>query len=281
MKGCVCVKRGKANTSCCAMDQLVWPASFCGPPSPASSFFSGIGNYQYPSALDSPSSNNVPEQWLANPTDDAGANSPPPPAPPPAKTTRRRGRKPGPRAASPPISHVEAERLRRDRLNRRFCDLRAAVPTVSRLDRSSLLSDAVTYITELRRRVEQLEQTVAEAEARRTAAPSQSSQPSHHHHPLLGSSGQESSIALEARMVGPEAAALRLTTPAAGERHAPARLMAALRALDLPVQHACVCRVGGATVQDVVVDVPPSSGLRGEGRLRAAVLHGLALQESG
>ncbi|CAL4951378.1 unnamed protein product [Urochloa decumbens] len=263
------------------MDQLLWPASFCGPPSPASSFFSGVGNYQYPSALDSQSCGDVPEQWLAGkhddeaePMDDAGAS------PPLAKTRRRRGRKPGPAAASPPISHVEAERQRRDRLNRRFCDLRAAVPTVSRLDRASLLSDALAYITELRRRVEQLEQTVAEAEARHTAAPSQS-QPSHHHHPLLGSSGQESSIALEARMVGPEAAALRLTTAAAGERHAPARLMAALRALDLPVQHACVCRVGGATVQDVVVDVPPSSGLRGEGRLRAAVLHGLALQESG
>jgi hypothetical protein len=78
-------------------------------------------------------------------------------------------------------------------------------------------------------------------------------------------------------MVGREAAALRLTTTTAS--HAPARLMAALRALDLPVQHACVCRVGGVTVQDVVVDVP-SAELCGEDRLRPALLRGL-LQESG
>ncbi|CAO2204747.1 unnamed protein product [Urochloa humidicola] len=254
------------------MDQLVWPASFCGPPSPAWSFFSSVGNYQYASpaaAVDSRSCNDVPELWLAggcdvmskhydaDPMHDAGATANNDNPSPPVKT-RRRGRKPGPRAAIPPISHVEAERLRRDRLNRLFCDLRAAVPTVSRLDRASLLSDAVAYITDLRRRVEQLE---AEA-ARRTAA---ASQLSHRHYPLLpgtGSPGQLESVALEAGMVGaPEAAA---------------RVMAAL---DLPAaQHACVCRVCGATVKDVVVDVPPPpppAGLRRDaGRLRAAVLHG-------
>ncbi|GJN15553.1 hypothetical protein PR202_gb02474 [Eleusine coracana subsp. coracana] len=41
------------------------------------------------------------------------------------RVVRKRGRKPG-----PTISHVEAERQRREKLNRRFCDLRAAVPTV-------------------------------------------------------------------------------------------------------------------------------------------------------
>ncbi|CAL4981833.1 unnamed protein product [Urochloa decumbens] len=257
------------------MDRLVWPATFCGPPSPPSSFFSGVGNHHYLSALDSQSCNvREHEQWLAGGCDvlskhddadlmdDAGAN--PPPAPP-AKT-RRRGRMPGPRTAtaSLPISHVEAERQRRDRLNRRLCDLRAAVPTVSRLDKASLLEDAVAYIAELRRRVEQLEQAAAEV-ARRTAAEEAS---------------VKENMALEARMIGPEAAALRLTTATTAARHAPARLMAALQELDLPVQHACVCRFSGATVQDVVVDVP-SAGLREEGRLRAAVLRGLIQRESG
>ncbi|OEL30603.1 hypothetical protein BAE44_0008377 [Dichanthelium oligosanthes] len=253
------------------MDQLVWPASFCGPPSPAS-FFSAVGNHQYP-ALEFQSCDDVADQWLAAGDDvlnenddseprDAGAN--PPSSAPPLAKRRKRGRKAGPRTARPTISHVEAERQRRERLNRLFCDLRAAVPTVSRMDRASLLSDAVAYIAELRGRVVQLEE--AEAEARRTIAASVS----------RGAPEQEN-IALEARMVGRAEAALRLTTTAS--RHAPARLMAALRALDLPVQHACVCRVGGVTVQDVVVDVP-SAGLRGEGRLRAALLH-VSLQESG
>lgn len=44
-----------------------------------------------------------------------------------------------------------------EKLNRRFCELRAAVPTVSRMDKASPLADAVDYIAELRRRVERLE----------------------------------------------------------------------------------------------------------------------------
>jgi hypothetical protein len=83
-------------------------------------------------------------------------------------------------------------------------------------------------------------------------------------------------------MVGPEqeAAVLRLTTPttASHAAHAPARFVLALRSLDLPVQHACVCRVGGVTVQDAVVDVP-AAALRSERGLRVALLH--SLQRSG
>ena len=78
--------------------------------------------------------------------------SPSAPAPAPAK---RRGRKPGPRpdAGAAAASHVESERQRREKLNRRFCELRAAVPTVSRMDKASLLADAARYIAELRARV--------------------------------------------------------------------------------------------------------------------------------
>lgn len=181
---------------------------------------------------------------------------------PPAMTVcaaKRRGRKPGPRSDGPTVSHVEAERQRREKLNRRFCDLRAAVPTVSRMDKASLLADAAAYIGELRGRVERLEDEAKQAAAARKA-PSAATAASH-------------ALGLEVRMVGREAAALRLTTAA---RHAPAGLMGALRALDLPVQYACVSRVGAVTVQDAVVDVP--AALQDEGSLRAALLHGL--QES-
>ncbi|GJN04168.1 hypothetical protein PR202_ga21692 [Eleusine coracana subsp. coracana] len=137
------------------------------------------------------------------------------------RVVRKRGRKPGPRSG-PTISHVEAERQRREKLNRRFCDLRAAVPTVSRMDKASLLAAAAAaYIAELRGRVEQLE---VEAKAKQAAAAKQ------------GGIHLQDNNKLEVRMVGRDAAALRLTTTAS--RHAPARLMGALRSLDLPVQHA-------------------------------------------
>uniref|UniRef100_A0A0D9XAF1 Transcription factor n=1 Tax=Leersia perrieri TaxID=77586 RepID=A0A0D9XAF1_9ORYZ len=178
--------------------------------------------------------------------------------------TRRRGRKPagstrGGGGAAPPIGHVEAERQRREKLNRRFCDLRAAVPVVSRMDKASLLADAAAYIVDLRRRVNSLEAAAAAA-ARidNTAA--------------AGDGVEEDDGRLEVRMVGRDAAAVRLTTRAE-TRHAAARMMCALRALDLAVQHASVTRVGGggATVQDVMVDVP--AAFHDEACLRAALLH--------
>ncbi|KAK3132919.1 hypothetical protein QOZ80_6AG0529540 [Eleusine coracana subsp. coracana] len=179
---------------------------------------------------------------------------------------KRRGRKPGPRQDAGPnsaVSHVEAERQRRDKLNRRFCDLRAAVPTVSRMDKASLLADAAAYITELRARVARLEaETKRAAAARREPA-------------VVGADAAVVDEAVEVRMVGLDAAAVRATSAAP---HAAARLMGALRALDLRVQHACVSRVNGVTVQDVVVDVPAE--VHDEDALRNSLVQMLLLQDS-
>ncbi|CAN6175037.1 unnamed protein product [Urochloa humidicola] len=178
---------------------------------------------------------------------------------------KRRGRKPGPRRPDgPSVNHVEAERQRREKLNRRFCELRAAVPTVSRMDKASLLADAAAYIAELRARVVALE-----AEARRAAAAAAAA--ARCGVPQQGAADET----VEVRMVGPDAAVVRSTSAAP---HAAARLMGALRSLELRVQHACVIRVGGLTVQDVVVDVPAQMQDDDDG-LRAALLQ--VLQDSG
>ena len=256
------------------MDELVCLASSGSSPSPAT-FFSTTGQHQ---ELEFMPCDVLLEGWLEDddsmdgPPDgiscgDEGSRSPgndvllsgEPPAPVP----KRRGRKPGPRSNGPALTHVEAERQRRDKLHRRFCELRAAVPTVSRMDKASLLFDAATYIAQLRSRVKQLESENRLAAAAAAAAPVAATY----------SVGVQEN--LEVRMVGRDAAALRLTTAA---RHAPARFMLALQWLDLPVQHASVCLVGGMTVQDAVVDVP-AAALRDERALRAALLH--RLQQTG
>jgi len=187
-------------------------------------------------------------------------------APAPAK---RRGRKPGPRpgAGAAAASHVESERQRREKLNRRFCDLRAAVPTVSRMDKASLLADAARYIAELRARVAQLE-----ADARHHAAVARWEPAS-----ADGDAGAAVGGELHVRKVGRDAAVVRVTS---GARHAPAWLMGALRSLELQVQHACVSRVRGVTTQDVLVDVPAgATALQDDDDLRAALLQ--RLQDSG
>ncbi|KAJ1269482.1 hypothetical protein BS78_07G215300 [Paspalum vaginatum] len=270
------------------MDELVCPAaSSCSSPSP-SSFFSTAGHVPQLEFV----SWDVPEQWMggddwvdepldldgcspwvegdvisrAAGNEDMSSDEPPAPAP------KRRGRKPRPQTNGPVLTHVEAERQRRDKLNRRFCELRAAVPTVSRMDKASLLADAAAYIAELRDRVKQLETDVKHQQASAAAAAALTSVAAGTH--CCHSLNLDLEETLEVRMVGRDAAALRLSTAA---RHASAHLMVALRSLDLPAQHASVCRVGGVTVQDAVVDVP--AGLRDERGLRAALLH--RLQRSG
>ncbi|CAO2177237.1 unnamed protein product [Urochloa humidicola] len=265
-----------------SMDELVSPASFCSPASPPS-FFSAAAAAGHHSVLELVSCGVPPEQWLMDDETlqkamhimhdgaewvSSGSHSAAASMPEESSAARRRGRKPGARPVGPTtVSHVEAERLRREKLNRRFCDLRAVVPTVSRMDKASLLADAAAYIAELRGRVEKLEAEAKQHDAARKGGMNPAACP------VSGGLGEK----LEVRMVGREAAVVRLTTATA--RHAPARLMGALRSLDLPVQHACVSRVGvAATVQDAVVDVPASK-LQDQGCLHASLLHVLMQQQ--
>uniref|UniRef100_A0A7I4A699 BHLH domain-containing protein n=1 Tax=Physcomitrium patens TaxID=3218 RepID=A0A7I4A699_PHYPA len=53
--------------------------------------------------------------------------------------------------------HMMAERKRREKLNDRFVTLRSLVPYVSKQDKVSLLGDAIDFIKDLQRQVEELE----------------------------------------------------------------------------------------------------------------------------
>ncbi|KAG2332030.1 hypothetical protein Bca52824_003210 [Brassica carinata] len=78
------------------------------------------------------------------------------------KRPKKRGRKPA-NGREEPLNHVEAERQRREKLNQRFYALRAVVPNISKMDKASLLEDAISYIKELQEKV-----NIIEAEAVRT-----------------------------------------------------------------------------------------------------------------
>lgn len=69
---------------------------------------------------------------------------------------RKRGRKPA-NGREEPLNHVEAERQRREKLNQRFYALRAVVPNISKMDKASLLGDAISYITDLQTKIRMME----------------------------------------------------------------------------------------------------------------------------
>ncbi|KAJ7952684.1 Transcription factor bHLH18 [Quillaja saponaria] len=57
--------------------------------------------------------------------------------------------------------HVMAERKRREKLSQRFIALSAIVPGLKKMDKASVLGDAINYMKQLQERVNSLEQQVA------------------------------------------------------------------------------------------------------------------------
>ncbi|KAF8008125.1 hypothetical protein BT93_K1957 [Corymbia citriodora subsp. variegata] len=168
---------------------------------------------------------------------------------------------------SGPPTHVEAERQRREKMNQRFYALRSVVPNVSRMDKASLLSDAVDYIKELRSRIAELDAKLAMSEwpspkrlktrrdvassgdASETTSRKDSSTTAVTASDVLG----PREMAVEVKVVGREAV-VQVRSPNLG--HPCARLMDALKELELVVQHASVSCVKGMMIQDVVISSP-------------------------
>ncbi|GLJ54383.1 hypothetical protein SUGI_1167900 [Cryptomeria japonica] len=186
------------------------------------------------------------------------------------KKPRKRGRKPA-NGREEPLNHVEAERQRREKLNQRFYALRAVVPNVSKMDKASLLGDAVSYINELRSKVQELEIERKELESQ---VESTKKELLSCHSGLAGSTfgfvkdhsvssrvpdnkgfgtKQCPGLDLDVRVLGPEA---MIRIQSAKKNHPAARLMTALQELELDVHHASVTTVNELMLQNVIVKLP-------------------------
>ncbi|KAI3691908.1 hypothetical protein L6452_31711 [Arctium lappa] len=157
---------------------------------------------------------------------------------------------------------VDMERQRREKLNQRFYALRSVVPYVSKMDKASLLADAVTYIGELKSKIETLTE---KAESLRIdvddGAPSGTKT-------LLSTNcrGHESEV--EVKIIGSEAV-IRVQSP--DVNHPVARLMDAMKNLEIGVRHASVSIINDMVIQDIVGHIPQGF-VTDEGVLRASIL---------
>ncbi|CAK9173397.1 unnamed protein product [Ilex paraguariensis] len=177
----------------------------------------------------------------------------------PEKRPRKRGRKPA-NGREEPLNHVEAERQRREKLNQRFYALRAVVPNVSKMDKASLLGDAIAYINELksklqssesdkedlRDQLESLKRELSGKGSRYSAPPppEKDLKMSNHH------GSKMADLDIDVKIIGWDA---MIRIQCSKKNHPTARLMAALKELDLDVHHASVSVVNDLMIQQATV----------------------------
>lgn len=156
--------------------------------------------------------------------------------PPPRERKTARGSGEG--EGITPENHVAAERKRREKLNQRFYALRSAVPNVSRMDKASLLADAVDYINGLKSRINILEQQ-------------QSAQYEVGNFKNKGAGVMMMEI--EVKILGSEAL---IRAESRDVDHPCSRVMNALRDLELEVSRASVWGVTEIMFQDILIKLP-------------------------
>ena len=184
---------------------------------------------------------------------------------------KKRARKPLGRTQTP-ANHVEAERQRREKLNHRFYALRSVVPNISKMNKASLLSDAVDYINELKAKIEDLE-SVQQKNSKKVKMETIEIVDDNTATTISTVVDQKTpckinALEIDVKIIGNDA---MVRVQCENVNHPSARLMCVLKDLELKVHHASLLTVNEVMVQDVIVRVPNEMS-KEESLIRSAIL---------
>nr|WAK86098.1 transcription factor bHLH52 [Nothapodytes nimmoniana] len=178
------------------------------------------------------------------------------------KRPKKRGRKPA-NGREEPLNHVEAERQRREKLNQKFYALRAVVPNVSKMDKASLLGDAIAYVNELKSKLQAAESEKEnlknhlqslKKEFAGTGSRYSASLPQADQDPKMsnysGNNMIDMDMDMDVKVIGFEA---MIRIECSKKNHPAAKLMAALKELELDLNHASVSVMNHLMIQQASV----------------------------
>ncbi|CAK9328756.1 unnamed protein product [Citrullus colocynthis] len=186
------------------------------------------------------------------------------------KTGQKRGRKPN-LSKENAMNHVEAERQRREKLNNRFYALRSVVPNVSRMDKASLLSDAVSYINALKAKVEEMELQLRESKKSREEGGGDGMD---NHSTTTSEEETKGNNAIasprfdvEVNIIGEDA---MVRVQSQNLNFPSAIVMGVFRDMEFQIHHASITNVNDFMLQDVLIKLP--HGISTDEALKAAIL---------
>lgn len=182
-----------------------------------------------------------------------------PDLPLPRKTARDATNRTGKSRAN----HVEAEKRRREQFNQRFYALRSVVPNVSRMDKASLLADAIEYINQLKSTVTSLEAKCTRLSETCNVRSTSNTKSVTTQSSIHGAYGPK--VEVEVKISGPEAT-VRVES---SSNHPCARAMNALRDMELEVSRASALEMENVMFQEIVIRVP--HGLYSEEALKRTI----------
>ncbi|CAN8245830.1 unnamed protein product [Cochlearia groenlandica] len=184
----------------------------------------------------------------------------------PEKKPRKRGRKPA-NGREEPLNHVEAERQRREKLNQRFYSLRAVVPNVSKMDKASLLGDAISYINELKSKLQQAESDKEEMQKQVDGNVKNCGSRAKDRKCLSQDSATSIEVEIDVKIIGWD---VMIRVQCSKKNHPGARFMDALKDLDLEVNHASLSVVNDLMIQQATVKM--GSQFFNNDQLKAALM---------